>query len=155
MKRFVVAFTAAVILLALQGCAGPTVLRAEIPILGPDISATPSVQGESKVLFFNNSNKLLFGIDNTGKVGIYVDGKGLGVLQIGQYVQISLPRGPHRIELVHVDIVEFRSSHSLEVGSEAAYVEVFATPVSNDLNVFSSLPEGNYLPKPFEPYVRR
>jgi hypothetical protein len=139
----------------LAGCAAPVVLQPEVPILGPELDAHAAVPGETKVMFFNNSNKLLFGIDNTGKVGVWINGKGLAVLQIGDYVQVSLPRGRQAIELAHVDIGTFRSAHDLMVGEEPLYVEVYATAMSNEMKVFQSLPANNYLPLPLTPYRRQ
>lgn len=139
----------------LVGCAGPVVLQPELPILGPELDVQAAAPEETKVMFFNNSNKLLFGIDNTGKLGVWINGKGLAVLQIGDYVQVSLPRGRQAIELAHVDIGTFRSTHDLMVGEAPLYVEVYATAMSNEMKVFPSLPVGNYLPQPFTPYRRR
>lgn len=142
----------ACIVALLAACAGPLVVVPEIRLLPPELDAKPAAANESKVLFFNNSNKLLFGIDGTGRVGIWINGIGLGVLEIGEYAQVSLPRGRHDIELVHVDVVTFNSKHEIVVGDGPLFVEVFATIVSNDLKTFDALPTGNYLPKPFTPY---
>ena len=153
--RLIGALFAAIWIAALAGCAAPVVLQPEVPILGPELDAQAAVPGETKVMFFNNSNKLLFGIDNTGKVGVWINGKGVAVLQIGDYVQVSLPRGRQAIELVHVDLGTFRSNHDLTVSEAPLYVEVYATAMSNDMKVFQSLPTGNYLPMPFTPYRRQ
>lgn len=140
-----------VIFAALSGCVIPPVTP-QVSHLGPDLSVKATSPNESKVLLFNNSSRLMFGVDNTGRINVWLNGRGVASLDIGEYVQISVPRGRHTLELLHRDIIEFRTSHELNVAGDTAIVEIAASILSNEFRVNDVLPRENDLPAPFVPY---
>jgi hypothetical protein len=136
--------------LIFSGCA-LTPVNPEFVSLGGSLSAKAANPSESKVLIFNNSSKLMFGFDGTGKMNVSMNGKGVASLNIGEYVQIGLPKGKHTMSLVHRDVVEFSSTHEISVENESTYIEIAASVVSNSFKVHPELPTGNALPSPFVP----
>jgi hypothetical protein len=129
-------------------------IKPEITHLSEDIASRSSVPGEARLVFFNNSSKLMYGPDNTGRVNIWLNGKALGGPNIGEYIQVQLPKGKHQLTLMHLDMFEFRSVHDLEALDDLLFVELRATVVSNEVQVHKSLPTGNYLPQPFLRFAR-
>lgn len=132
----------------LAGCATPTVNR-EVPLLGPDLSAVAKTPGNSKVLIYNHSSRLTHLL--TGKVQVRLNGRGVAALEIGEYLQIEVPRGKHALQLSHWDLVSFNSMHELEVDQPSVIVEVQATAVSNFMRTHPSLPPSTQLPDDFRP----
>lgn len=134
--------------LALSACMMAPI-KPELPHLNEDLSSRSPAPGEARLVFFNNSSKLMFGPDNSGRVNIWLNGKAIGGPNIGEYVQVQVPKGKHQLTLLHLDMFEFRSTHELEAADDLLFVEVRATVVSNEYQVHKSLPTGNYLPQPF------
>jgi hypothetical protein len=157
-KTFVRAVVTLSIALVLASCSTISPLApvpAEVPLIAGELKEPIATAGQSFVVIFNNGSKLLHGIDNTARINVRINGKGVGGLDIGQYVQLSLPNGTHRVELAHRDVVLFKSAHELVLTGAPAYVEIAATILSNDMKVHDRLPTGNYLPQPWVPYLPR
>ena len=139
--------------LALAACMMAPV-KPELTHLNEDVNSPSPVQREVRLVFFNNSSKLMYGPDNTGRINIWLNGKAVGGPDIGEYIQVQVPKGKHQLTLVHLDGIEFKSTHELQAVESLLFVEVRATPVSNDVEVHKSLPKGNYLPQPFARFLR-
>ena len=84
-----------------------------------------------RLVMYNNSNKLWFGVDGSGEVNITLDGKGVCRLGNGEYVIVEIFPGDHTFDLEHRDFVLFKSSYTLSVNEKLTFMQVFATPVSN------------------------
>lgn len=145
---------ALVCVVALAGCMARPV-RPEIPHLAEDLASKSSSPDEVRLVVYNGSNKLLFGMDYTGRVNIWLDGKALGGPDIGEYLQVQVPRGKHQFKLVHLDLVEIKSVHEVDLQDDPTFMEVYATPVSNAFKLHPELPTGNALPKPFTRMVTK
>lgn len=124
----------------------------EVVLMPGEVKVPAKQPGQTYVLVFNNANKLLFGPDNTARINMRIDGKGVGGLDVGHFAQFVLPNGRYTVTLLHQDVGHFTSTHELVLTGEHAFVEIWPTPFSNGLKVHAQLPEGNYLPKPFQPY---
>lgn len=148
LRLLLVAFLA----LLFQACAIAPV-PTELPLhQGGQMQVPPKQPGKTYLLLYNNANKLLHGLDNTARLNVWLDGKGVGGLDIGHYVQLVLPDGDHTLKLVHRDLVNFESIHKLTLAGEPIFVEMWPTIVSNAVAVRARIPTGNGLPMPFEPY---
>lgn len=121
--------------------------------MNADLAAKPTSSAETKVLVFNSSHPVLYAL--TGSMEVRLDGRGVATLAIGEYVQLPVSRGTHKIELVHWDLFPFKSSHSLEVGEQDVFVEVSASAISNELRVHPTLPEASALPRSFRAYSQK
>jgi hypothetical protein len=128
-------------------------IRPEITHLQGNLTEPSTTPGEAKLVLFNNSNKLLFGLDNTGRINAWLNSKAVGGPNIGEYIQLQVPKGKHELTLVHLDVLEFRSQHQIDVQDDLLFIELRATPVSNEIRLHKILPAENYLPKPFMQYV--
>jgi hypothetical protein len=123
----------------LAGCMMAPV-RPDLPHLQDAVDARSSRPDEVRLVIWNNSDKLLHGIDNTGRVNVWLNGKAAGGPDIGEYIQLQVPRGQYDVKLVHLDLVEMSSQHRLEALEDPTYVEVRATITSNDLKVHRAPP---------------
>lgn len=123
----------------LAGCMMAPV-KPDLPHLQEDMAARSTKPGEVRLVIWNNSDKLLHGLDNTGRVNVWLDGKAAGGPDIGEYIQLQVPRGSYQVKLVHLDLMEFVSQHRLDAVEDPTYVEVRATITSNDLKVHRGPP---------------
>lgn len=130
-------------------------IKSEIPHLTGDLADRSTDPNEVKLILYNNSNALLYGPDYSARINVWFDGKALGGPNIGEYIQIQVPKGKHQLELVHLDVMEFRSKHELDAQDDPLIVELRTTPVSNEIRLHKTLPTGNDLPKPLIPYVQK
>lgn len=134
------------IILVFSSCS--TVQR-EIELPNQSLNMAPPAKGEGKVVFYNDSNLLLFGLDGSGRVGIKVDERGIGSPYIGRYVAVNLPQGERVLELSHIDVFTFRDSYQLTVKPGTQYVRAFNRPTSTRFDIQPGQPkdfEENFKP---------
>jgi hypothetical protein len=104
-----------------------------------DINA-PTEQGKVRVVFFNDTNPVLFA-DGSWRIGIKIDGRGVENLHLHKYVQLYLTPGLYVLELSHRDIFLFPSKYDLEVGETTMFVRVFNGITSTKYEVLEQKPE--------------
>jgi hypothetical protein len=141
--------------LALLPCFGGCMvapIQSELPLLGTNLEQRSTQTGEVVMILFNNSSKLMYGLDSTGRINVRLNGKAVGGPNIGEYVILQIPKGKHRLLLSHLDLIEFKSEYDIEAADDPLIVEMAATPISNSIQVHKKLPDANYLPQPFTPY---
>lgn len=123
----------------LVGCAAtPPAREVQLPPQSIDES---SQEGLVQLVIFNDSNSLLYGLDGSGKINIHQNGKGVGQLKIGQYVVLTVKEGSHIIGLLHKDLVNFSSTHTVSVSGSPTYLKIYAKVTSNGAEIVSR-PEG-------------
>jgi hypothetical protein len=127
-----------IVIFTIVGCATPTVVT-EYGLPSQNLEVKPEA-GLSKVVFFNNSNFLTHGIDQSGYVTIKINGKGLATLQIHTYVQIFLEKGEYDLYMAHLDVLLFESNHKLRIDKDEVFVEVSASITSNEYKIVDRLP---------------
>lgn len=98
----------------------------EWPLLGSDLQVTVSGTTQ-RVVLYNNSSQLQHGTSNTTRLDVWINGRGVGGLDIGDYVQLALTPGEYTLEVLHHDAMDFKSTHVLKVGQQPVYVELSAT----------------------------
>jgi hypothetical protein len=131
----------------LAGCPMPAIVT-EYNLPSQHLITKPD-KGLSRVVFFNTSNVIMFGVDQTGRVTIKINDKGLATLDIGSYVQIFLEKGEYDLYLAHRDIVLFEKKCKLKIDKDEILVEVFAEPVSTNYKLVEQLPAD--FPRRFAP----
>jgi hypothetical protein len=129
---------------AVSGCAMAPV-QPEVPLLGSDLSVRSSNPNEAKLVFVNTTSKLSHGADGTSRINVRIDGKAVGGPNIGEYVQVQVPKGKHQVEVWHLDVMKFRSEEEINVDQDL-FIEMKATPFSNKILVQSTMPEGEFRP---------
>jgi hypothetical protein len=143
MKTLVTLWTI-VICTSFSGCLMAPV-RPEVPLLGSDLSVGSSRPDQAKLVFVNSSSKLLHGADATGRINVRLDGKAVGGPNVGEYLQVQVPKGKHTLEVWHRDVINFRTEHEINVDQDLV-VELKATPFSNRILVQSTMPAGDFRP---------
>lgn len=112
----------------------------QYPVVHGAIPAHSIRDDQTFVAFFNNANPVLYGLDNSAKLNIWVNDKSVGQLGLGEHIQVILPNGNHRVTLKHLDLFYFTSQHDLELTGEPTFVEVRPTVVSNHLKAYKNKP---------------
>jgi hypothetical protein len=112
-------------------------MRYDYPVAkGPEDLVDP---GHTKLIIFNSTDPRHF--QWTGKMNVHLNGKGAAQLEIHEYIQLIVPRGRYEVELLHHDLVAFRSTHVIELMTSEAYLEVYATILSNEARIVSEIPK--------------
>ena len=117
-------------LLLITGC-GVAPVRQETALPSQDLDQPLSDPSSIRLIMYNNSNKLWFGLDGSGEVNITMDGKGVCRLGVGEYVIVETTPGRHKFDLAHQDLGTFTSSYTITLTEKEIYMQVFATPASN------------------------
>jgi len=121
-------------LFILTGCTATTPER-EVQLPSQSLIQPLNNDKQAKLIVFNDSNKLMYGLDNSGKINIHLNGKGVGQLKIGEYVILSVEKGNNTIDLLHKDIVNFSSSHQIIVSESPTHLKIYAKVTSNGAEI--------------------
>jgi hypothetical protein len=147
MKRSVQVALLLVATLLLTGCLTP--IENEIPLAGSDLSVRATGTNDAKLVIFNTSNYLLYGLDGTGRINVKLNGKGVAQLKVGSYAQVIVPRGSYEVGLLHVDRDYYSTQHQIELTEPESYLEIRAIAFSNEARLVPELPP-NFVKK-FKP----
>lgn len=104
--------------------------------------------GNGKVLIYNGAG-VLHKVDNTARLNIGLDGKSLGQIRPREYVIVNLENGKHEFTALHIDMVNMRSKHPVEINEHTKVIKIEPTITSNKLTITNILPEN------FEKYIER
>jgi len=132
--------------LAILFSSGCSTVRREYQLPDQSINAalTP---GKARVLFFNDTNIALFPMSN--RIGIKVNGRGVGSPYSGDYIQMDLEKGTHELYLSHFDLFYFTDTYSLVVDRDRLNARVYCSPFSTDFEIVEALPpefQANFKP---------
>jgi len=100
--------------------------------------ATPVPAGLVRLVFFNDSNKLLYLA--SGSVRIQLNGQTLPTVHHNRYTQVFVPPGKYELLLEHFDVVYFTDEYTIDVREPSAYFAVFSQPVSTQYRQVAELP---------------
>ncbi|MDT0644256.1 hypothetical protein RM553_15570 [Zunongwangia sp. F363] len=95
--------------------------------------------GNGKILVYNDANIFHTG-DNTARLNIQLDNKNLGQLRAKDFVVIDLENGKHVFNIRHIDVVNMRSEHEINVSDSVKVIRVKPTITSNKLEITNQLP---------------
>ncbi|AZA83477.1 hypothetical protein C1637_15550 [Chryseobacterium lactis] len=104
--------------------------------------------GNGNILIYNGAG-ILHKMDNTARLNIGIDGKSLGQIKPREYVIVNLEKGKHEFTALHIDMVNMRSKHEVEINDNTKVIKIEPTITSNKLTVT------NVLPEKFETYITR
>ncbi|MDR5589094.1 hypothetical protein [Christiangramia sp. SM2212] len=96
--------------------------------------------GNGKVLIYNDAN-ILHTSDNTSRLNIKLDDKNLGQLRAKNYAVIMLTEGEHNFNIRHLDVVNMKSDHKVNVTDSVKVIRVKPTITSNKLEIVNQLPD--------------
>lgn len=122
------------IVMLLSACGATPPVR-EVMLPPQKLGVTSDDSSYGKLVLFNDSNRLMYGMDGSGKINIHLNGKGVGQLRIGEYVILDVAKGAHKLDLLHVDLMTFKSSHDLEIAKDEEYVKIYAKMTSNGVEI--------------------
>lgn len=96
--------------------------------------------GNGTILIYNGAD-ILHKIDNTARLNIWIDNKPLGQIRPSEYVIINLENGKHKFKALHIDVVNMRSEHDVEIDEKTKVIKIKPNITSNRLTVTNELPE--------------
>lgn len=96
--------------------------------------------GNGSILVYNGAN-ILHKMDNTGRLNIWLDNKPLGQIRPNEYVIIDLKTGRRHFKVLHLDVVNIRSEHEVEIDEGTKVINIWPTPTSNKLEITNELPK--------------
>jgi len=106
--------------------------------------------GDGTIMIYNGSN-VLHKADNTERLNIWINDKALGQLRGSEYVVIHLDEGVYKFDVLHLDMVNMRSTHEVTVDAQTKVIEIRPNLTSNKLEVTNEMPEKFYKFKYAEP----
>ena len=95
---------------------------------------------EGEILIYNGAN-VLHKIDNTARLNIWIDDKPLGQIRPSEYVIINLKNGQYQFKVLHIDVVNMRSTHTVAIDEKTKVIKVKPNLTSNKLTVTNELPK--------------
>lgn len=96
--------------------------------------------GHGNVLIYNGAN-ILHKMDNTARLNVWLDNKALGQIRPSEYVIINIKKGKHLFKALHIDLVNMRSEHGVNIDSETKVIKIKPTVTSNKLELINVLPK--------------
>jgi hypothetical protein len=96
--------------------------------------------GNGTILIYNGAD-ILHKIDNTARLNIWIDNKALGQIRPSEYVIINLKNGIHQFKALHIDIVNMRSTHEVQIDNKTKVIKIKPNLTSNRLFVTNELPK--------------
>jgi hypothetical protein len=104
--------------------------------------------GNGKILIYNGAS-IMHTADNTARLNVWIDNKPMGQIRAKEYLIIDLKNGKYEFKALHLDMVNMRSTHQVEIDKNTKVIEIEPTITSNKLTIT------NVLPKNFDKYVYR
>ena len=86
--------------------------------------------GNGKVLIYNGSD-ILHKIDNTARLNVLINGRALGQVRPREYVVMNFSSGSYSFKLQHIDLVNMRSEHTVEIDADTKVIRIEPTITSN------------------------
>ncbi|GGD28751.1 hypothetical protein [Hyunsoonleella pacifica] len=102
--------------------------------------------GNGKVLIYNGAD-ILHKVDNTARLNVLINNKALGQVRPREYVVLNFKPGSYSFKLQHIDLVNMRSEHTVQVDGSTKVIRIEPTITSNKLTIT------NELPKKFEKFT--
>lgn len=96
--------------------------------------------GNGTILIYNDAN-ILHTSDNTSRLNIIIDDKNLGQLRAKNYAIVKLDLGIHYFRINHLDVVNMKSDHQVNLTESIKILKVKPTITSNKLEIVEELPQ--------------
>jgi hypothetical protein len=104
----------------------------------PESEATSPHARSTRVVVFNSSSALTHLL--SGTIDVEFDGRYLGSLKRGEYLETALEAGEHRLSLRHLDGKYWENTQDVGIGGDTAYLKVFATTRSTAFEIVREPP---------------
>lgn len=96
--------------------------------------------GNGKVLVYNGAG-IMHSADNTARLNVWVDGKSLGQIKAREYLIVDLNKGNREFKILHIDMVNMKSTHQIDINENTKVVRLEPTITSNKATVTNTLPD--------------
>ncbi len=145
-RNYIAGIAALSLFITLNSCALRSVPSdySDVKIESVDLSTL----GNGKILIYNGAS-ILHSMDNTARLNFWINKKSVGQIRTKEYMIIDLSNGIYEFNVLHLDMVNMRSNHSVSVNENTKVIRIEPTITSNKLTVI------NVLPQNFEKYNNR
>ncbi|MEZ7498105.1 hypothetical protein QO200_05070 [Flavobacterium sp. Arc3] len=134
--KLVIGFT---LFLAMASCALQPI-ASEYTFIKTDLAKVELDKlGDGNILIYNGAT-LMHKLDNTARLNIWIDNKALGQIRPTEYVIINVKKGQHHFKVVHVDVVNMKSEHDVNIDTDTKVIKIKPTVTSNKLEVTNEFP---------------
>ena len=105
--------------------------------------------GNGKILIYNGA-KFLHKIDNTASLNLWMDDMPMGQFNAGEFAIVDLNNiayldgSSYEFTLHHLDVIKFKSRHTLGLDSTTKIIMIKPTIVSNKIEVKNQFPDDFY-----------
>ncbi|MFD0799209.1 hypothetical protein ACFQZJ_17170 [Maribacter chungangensis] len=96
--------------------------------------------GDGKILIYNGADVLH---QMTGRLNIWINSKPLGQLKLNEYVIINLENNLYDFKVQHLDLVNMRSNHEIEITAETKIIRIEPTVFSNKVTITNEAPRNS------------
>ncbi|HLF53479.1 hypothetical protein [Flavobacterium sp.] len=97
-------------------------------------------------MIYNGAN-ILHSVDNTARLNVWIDNKSIGQIRPKEYLIIDLKNGKYEFTALHIDMVNMKSKHQVEINENTKVIRIEPTITSNKLTITDELP------KNFQKYI--
>lgn len=80
-------------------------------------------------------------VDNKARSNVWLNGKSLGQIRPNEYIIVNLKDGDNHFKILHIDLVNMRSEHNIEVNNETKIIKINPTLGSYKLEVTNGFPK--------------
>lgn len=95
--------------------------------------------GNGTILIYNGAD-VLHGMDNTARLNIWIGEKSMGQIRKKEYTILQLEKGTYDFNVLHIDMFNMRSKHSVEIDENTKVIRIEPTVTSNKLSITNELP---------------
>lgn len=130
-----------IVISILTGCSPLKSIKSEYNLIRTSAGAISANEvGNGKILIFNGSGMNHI-FDDTARLNVWINGTALGQLNAYEYAVLLLLPGKYNFRLQHKDMVNFESTHEVEITNETIIINVKPTITSNKVEIISNMPE--------------
>ncbi|MFB9053805.1 hypothetical protein ACFFVB_12030 [Formosa undariae] len=95
--------------------------------------------GDGNVLIYSGAN-ILHTVDNTARLNVWIDNIPLGQIRPSEYAILNFKPKAYQFKLLHIDFVNMKSEHTVEIDKNTKVIMIKPTVTSNKLEVTNQLP---------------
>jgi hypothetical protein len=127
MRRLIIAFLASLFLIS---CATVTDYYKN-----PVEEAAANKDQYAKVIFYNDTNLILWPSSSAVGIEIVIDGIRAARLERRQYIDLYVKKGRHELTLIHWDLFKFTDNYNIELTDDNYIIELYCRPFSTPYEV--------------------
>ncbi|WP_242404079.1 hypothetical protein [Formosa agariphila] len=133
-------FSLIIVAILLCNACGLKPIASEYTFVKTDVEDVDINQlGDGHVLIYNGAN-MLHTVDNTARLNVWIDNIPLGQIRPSEYAILNFKPKSYQFKLLHIDFVNMKSEHTVEINNQTKVIMIKPTVTSNKLEITNELP---------------